>query len=119
MTLFDIVRFATFAAFGIGLGFMVLTNLMAFMVLRPPKQLGFLWWHVTAVSLSFLCIGIVAVEGVSGRLNDPLGWRSGLVLAGMTLYMVSQAMIFSVERHRLVVSRASEVAATLVGHVRE
>lgn len=110
MTFFDLVRMAVFALFGIGIGFMLLTNVIAFMVLRPPKKLGFLWWHVTAISLSFLCLGIVATERVVGSLGDPPGWRSALVLFGMTLFATAQAIIFGVERQRLVADRAMKVA---------
>ncbi len=106
MRLFDLVRFAVFLMFGTGLGFMLMTNVIAFMVLRPPRHLGFLWWHITAISLSFLCIGIVATERVVGRLGDPPGWQAVLTLVGMTLYVVAQAIIFSVERQRLIDSRA-------------
>lgn len=110
MTAFDTVRYAVFLTFGVGIGFMLLTNVMAFQVLRPPKKLGFLWWHVTSISLSFLSIGIVAAERVVGKLGDPPGWRSVLVLFGMTLYMTAQILIFKVERQRLVNSRATRMA---------
>jgi hypothetical protein len=111
LTLFDFVRFAVFGTFGIGIGFMLMTNVMAFMVLRPPKRLGFLWWHVTAISLSFLCIGVVAADTVAERLGESEpGWRSALTLFGMTLYMVAQIIIFGVERQRLINSRAMSVA---------
>lgn len=123
LTAFDVMRLLIFASFGIGIGFMVLTNMIAFMVLRPPKKLGFLWWHITSISLSFLCIGIVATERVAGDLGEPITWRTPLVLFGMLLYMVAQAIIFSVERQRLVLSRANAVvtkaACPPVSHVGE
>lgn len=109
-TPFDLVRLAVFLTFGVGIGFMLLVNVISFMVLRPPKKLGFLWWHVTSISLSFLCIGVVATERVVSKVGDPPGWRSVLVLVGMTLYAVAQALIFSVERKRLVFQRARAVA---------
>lgn len=106
MAFFDLVRYAVFATFGIGTGFMLLTNGIAFRVLRPPQKLGFLWWHVTAISLSFLCISIVAIDTVAGKFGTMPGWRSALTLFGMTLYMTAQAIIFSIERQRLVVAKA-------------
>lgn len=106
------MRFGVFAMFGVGAGFMVVTNLMAFSVLRPSKdKLGFLWWHVTAISLSFACIGLVAVEQVASKVGNPFGWRTLLVFVGMLLYVVAQVIIFSVERRRLISARAHRVAA--------
>lgn len=112
MTVFDLVRLLVFGTFGVGIGLMVLTNLIAFQVLRPPKHLGFLWWHVTSVSISFLAIGIVAVEEVTSTLGNPPGWRSFLTLFGTTLYMISQFIIFKVERQRLIVAKAHAVVAS-------
>lgn len=111
VTLFDFIRFGVFATFGVGIGFMLLTNFIAWKVLRPAQKLGFLWWHVTSISLSFICIGIVATERVVSRLGDPPGWRSVLTLTGMTLYAVAQVIIFNVERSRLIQKRAFEKAA--------
>lgn len=110
MTLFDVLRFAILGFFGIGVGFMLMTNVIAFIVLRPAKRLGFVWWHVTSISLSFICIGVVATERVVGALGAPPTWRTLLTLLGMALYAVAQAIIFSVERQRLVESRARSVA---------
>lgn len=113
MNSFDLIRYAIFLTFGAGTGLMCITNVLAFKVLRPPKKLGFLWWHVTSISLSFICVGIVATERVVGTLGDPPGWRSVLVLFGMTLYCLAQFIIFRVERLRLVNSRAVTVASML------
>ena len=110
MRLFDVVRYAVFLLFGAGLGFMTLTNILAFWVLRPAQKLGFMWWHVTSISLSFICIGIVATERVAGRLGDPPGWRTLLTVIGMALYAVAQAIIFTVERQRYVEKRAQQIA---------
>lgn len=109
MTVFDIVRYAVFATFGVGVGLMALTNLIAFRVLRPPRRIGFLWWHITAISLSFLCLGVVSIEYVTGELGDPPGWRAATVLLGTTLFMVAQWIIFNVERQRLVNKQAIAV----------
>lgn len=109
LSAFDLIRVLAFGTFGIGVGFMVLTNIMAFMVLRPPQKLGFLWWHVTAISISFLCLGTVAVDIVAGKLGDPPNWRSGVTLVGTTLFMVAQMIIFTVERARLVGRHAEQV----------
>ncbi len=108
--LFDLLRLSVFALFGVGLGFMIMTNCIAFMILRPPKKLGFLWWHVTAISLSFVCLGVVATERVVGSLGDPPGWRSILVLIGMLLFATAQVIIFGVERQRFITNRAMQVA---------
>lgn len=110
---FDLVRFTVFALFGIGLGFMLMTNVMAFMILRPPRRLGFLWWHVTAISLSFACIGVVATERVVSKIGDPPGWRSAVVLVGMLLYASAQVIIWNVERRRYINARALEVVDAL------
>ncbi len=103
---FDFLRLATFAAFGLGVGFMVVTNYIAYRVLRPPRKLGFLWWHVSAISVSFLCFGVVAVERVVGRFGDPAAWYGWVTLLGAALFFVSQLLIFRVERARLVEKRA-------------
>lgn len=89
---------------------MLMTNVIAFMVLRPPKKLGFLWWHVTSISLSFLCIGLVSVERVTGQLGNPPSWRTWVTLIGMLLFTTAQVIIFSVERQRLITQRAVAVA---------
>ncbi len=98
----DLLRFSIFALFGIGVGFMAVTNVMAYRVLRPPRRLGFLWWHVTAISVSVLCFGTVAVITVASRLGESVTWRSPVTLLGCVLFAASQAIIFRVERQRLV-----------------
>ncbi len=98
----DLLRFSIFALFGVGVGFMVMTNVMAYRVLRPPRRLGFLWWHVTAVSISVLCFGTVSVITVASRLGESVTWRSPVTLLGCLLFATSQAIIFRVERQRLV-----------------
>ncbi len=111
MRLFDLIRYWSFLTFGIGCGFMLLTNYISFRVLRPPKKVGFLWWHVTAVSVSFACLGFISVEYVGGKLGDPPGWRSGVVVVGTSLFALAQVLIFNVERSRLVQKRALGQAA--------
>ncbi len=113
MTLYDVIRFISIATFGAGVGFMVLINVISFKVLRQPKKFGFLWWHITAISLSFLCLGVVAVEQVAGRLGDPPTWRGPVVLTGTTLFLIAQFIIFNIERRRLVDKQAREVAANV------
>lgn len=103
---FDILRLVTFAAFGLGVGFMLVTNLISVRVLRPPHRLGFLWWHVTAISTAFLCFGLVAVERVVRRLGEPASWYGWVTLVGAILFCVSQVIIFRVERARLVEKQA-------------
>ncbi len=98
----DLLRFTIFALFGIGSGFMLMTNYMAYRVLRPPRRLGFLWWHVTAVSVSVLCFGTVAVVTVASRLGEAITWRTPTTLLGCILFATSQVIIFRVERQRLV-----------------
>ncbi len=98
----DLLRYAIFSLFGLGVGFMLITNVMAYMVLRPPRRLGFLWWHVTAVSIAMSCFGVVSVERVVGRLGNSLSWHAPVVLLGCVLFAVSQVIIFRVERQRLV-----------------
>ncbi len=107
----DVLRVIIFATYGTGVGFMLLTNLIAYRVLRPPRRLGFLWWHVTAVSVTVLCFGVVAVEGVVGRLGNPhIRWQSLVVLIGCVLFVTSQVIIFRVERQRLVEKLARRCA---------
>ncbi len=111
MRLFDLIRYWSLLTFGIGSGFMLLINIISFRVLRPPKTLGFLWWHVTAISVSFACLGYVCVQYVGSKLGDPPTYLGGIVLVGTTLFAVSQVLIFNVERSRLVQKRALEQAA--------
>lgn len=113
MTLYDLVRVLVFATFGGGMGFAILTNVIAFQVLRPPHKLGFLWWHVTSITLAFLFIGIVAVERVAGALGDPPSWRTFVCAAGTSLFLVAQIIIFLVERGRLIHKKAIEAAAAV------
>ncbi len=98
----DLLRYVIFGLFGVGAGFMLMTNVMAYMVLRPPRRLGLLWWHVTAVSSAMSCFGVVAVERVVGRLGQSLSWHAPALLLGCILFAVSQVIIFRVERQRLV-----------------
>ncbi len=99
----DVIRFVIFSTYGVGVGFMAMTNVIAYRVLRPPRRIGFLWWHVTAVSATVLCFGVVAVEGVIGRLGNPhIRWQSLVVLIGCLLFVTSQVIIFRVERQRLI-----------------
>ncbi len=98
----DVIRFVIFSTYGVGVGFMVMTNVIAYRVLRPPRRIGFLWWHVTAVSLAFLCFGVVAVQFVVGRIGQTLSWHGLVVLVGCLLFVTSQVIIFRVERQRLV-----------------
>lgn len=114
MSWFDILRLLIFACYGLGVAFMVVTNFIAYMVLRPPKKLGFLWWHVTAISVSFLCFGTVAIERVTRSFGDDLSWRTWVTLAGVVTFAASQVIIFSVERDRLMDIRAVRRAATNV-----
>lgn len=111
MAFYDLLRYAIMALFGVGIGFMLMTNCIAFMVLRPPQRLGFLWWHVTSISISFLCLGLVSVERVVGSLGQPPTWRTWTVLAGTALFATAQAIIFSVERQRLIARRSLGVAS--------
>ncbi len=98
----DALRYVVFCLFGVGCGFMLITNIMAFRVLRPPRGLGFLWWHITAVSLSQLCYGGVAVVAVAGRLGGPIVWATPVVLLGSVVFATSQVLIFRIERQRFV-----------------
>lgn len=114
MTFFDIFRYAIFGLFGVGMGFMAITNVLAFKVLRPPKHLGFLWWHVISISLAFACMGLVSVERVTGQLGNPPSWRTWVTLSGVTLFAAAQIIIFRVERQRLVNHRAVQVAEAML-----
>lgn len=111
----DLVRLVIFGLFGVGVAFMCVTNIIAAMVLRPPKKLGFLWWHVTSISIAFLCLGTVAIERVTGRWGYPATWRTWVTLVGIILFSASQFVIFNVERQRLMYNRAAEQMATHVG----
>lgn len=99
---FDVVRYAIIALAGVGVAFMTMTNYLAFRVLRPPKKLGFLWWHVTSISVAWLLVGAVALDRVIGRLGEPLSWRSYAMLLGTGLFAIAQVIIFGVERQRYV-----------------
>lgn len=103
---YDYLRIATICLFGVGAGFMVLTNFIAFMVLRPPQKLGFLWWHVTSISLAWLLVGGSAAYVVFTKLGDPPGLLTAFILPGMVLFAIAQVIIFTVERARLTAHRA-------------
>jgi len=110
MELGDVYRVMLFVLFAVGSAFMVGTNILGFFVLRPPKKLGFLWWHVTAISLSFFLIGLVALSLVYERLNDPhasdLTWESIFLGIGFSLFALAQVIIFQVEKSRYVHKKA-------------
>lgn len=106
--LVDVLRYTIFGLFGVGAAFMVVTNVLAFSVLRPPKQLGFLWWHVMAISLSFLCLGAISVDAILIRVGNPFTWRVPLGIFGFGLFMVAQIIIFNVERNRFSQKKALE-----------
>lgn len=106
MRLIDIVRFVIFAEAGVALSFMVGTNILAWKVLRPArKRVGFLWWHITTVSIGVICIGVIALERVLGKLGSPQTWRTWTTLVGMTSLAAAQTIIFHVERQRFVEKR--------------
>lgn len=109
---FDLLRVLAFATFGVGVGIMVVNNALAFQVLRPRARLGFLWWHVTAISAAFLCIGVVGLESVAGRFGTSPTWHSPLFVLGCSLFAVAQVLIFRVERARLVDKRALATLGT-------
>lgn len=120
MPFIDVLRVLLFVPFGIGVGFMAITNVIAFLVLRSPrerKKVSFLWWHVTAISLSFLMLGVVALDNVYNRLGMEPTWRVPVTLVGTTLFMVAQIIIFNIERQRLVQKRATDLA--VAHHERE
>lgn len=108
----DFFRYGVFAFSGVGVGFMLITNWVAFRVLRPPKQLGFLWWHVTSISLSILCMGAVAMDNIVTRIGEPFTWRAPTMFVGTMLFAVAQVLIFKIERGRLVEKRALEILAS-------
>lgn len=104
---YDIIRYLDFTMFGVGCAFMLITNVLAFKVLRSPGKRGFLWWHVTTISVSLLCLGTVCVDLVFSRLGKDPTWRTPTVFVGLLLFMISQFVIFQVELQRY----ASRVAA--------
>lgn len=103
---FDLVRMLILALYGTGCALMVITNVVAYMVLRVPQRLGFLWWHVAAISLSFLCLSSVALERVLGRFGETPSWRTWVTLVGVATFAVAQLIIYNVERQRLQQLRA-------------
>lgn len=107
----DILRYAVFALSGVGVGFMLMTNVIAFKVLRPPRRLGFLWWHITSISLSITLIGAVAMDNLVSRIGEPFTWRAPTMFAGTALFTIAQVLIFKVERSRLINKRAAEIVA--------
>lgn len=104
MELVDLARYGFFATFGVGTAFMVATNVLAFLVLRPPKKIGFLWWHVTAISLSFLCFGSVVLSRTMNGLDNHLAptWHTYVTAVGVLTFTSAQVIIFNVERQRYV-----------------
>lgn len=97
---YDVVRYLDFAMFGVGFAFMLITNILAFKILRSPRRFGFLWWHVTSISVSFVCIGSVALDSAFSRLGEDPTWRTPLIFVGFLLFMISQMIIFTVELER-------------------
>lgn len=97
---FDIIRYLDFAMFGVGSAFMLITNVLAFKILRSPRKLGFLWWHVTSISISFVCIGSIALNSAFSRLGQDPTWRTPVIFFGFLLYMLSQIIISRVELER-------------------
>lgn len=106
----DILRYGVFVEAGVGVGFMITTNFIAFHVLRPAGFLGFLWWHVTSISLSFMLIGSVALDNILYRIGDGFTWRAPVMFLGTTLFATAQLIIFKVERSRLITKQAVEIA---------
>lgn len=106
MTVTNLIRYAYFAFFGFGVAFMLATNFMSFQVLRPPARMGFVWWHVSAISVSFLCFGVVIMEGVSRSLGSGLTWRTYVVGVGVLTFFAAQIIIFNVERQRWINKKA-------------
>lgn len=107
----DLIRVMIFAGFGLGVALMLVVNVLAFRVLRPPAKVGFLWWHVSGISVSFLCLGTVALERVVGRLGAPATWRTVVTFIGVAAFLASQIIIFGVERERMIVREAKRKAA--------
>lgn len=89
-----------FGEAGAALAFMVGVNILALKVLRPPRKLGFLWWHITAVSISVICLSVVTLDVVAKHLGAPATWRTWVALVGFTLMLAAQVIIFHVERQR-------------------
>lgn len=107
---YDVIRYLDFAMFGVGCAFMLVTNVLAFKVLRTATNSGFLWWHVTTISLSFLCLGTVGVELAFSRLGEGPTWRTPVVFVGILLFMIAQCVIFYVELHRYASRMAADKA---------
>lgn len=108
MNWFDGFRVLVFLTFGVGCGFMLLTNWLAWRVLRNPSHSGFLWWHVSAISVATLCLGVVAVERVLWRLGTEATWQGSVILIGTSLFCVSQVIIYRVERKWCALLQAAE-----------
>lgn len=100
--------------FGIGFAFMLATNVLAFKVLRPPKKLGFLWWHVTSISISFTLISLVALSRTLDRLGEGATWHTYATAIGISLYALAQTIIFNVERERYVIIKAGLMKEALL-----
>lgn len=104
----DAIRFSFFAVAGVGVALMLTVNVLAFRVLRPGKRLGFLWWHITAISSSFLCLMAVALDRSLERLGQGLTWHTVVTGVGLVLFTSAQAIIYNVERRRYAEKRALE-----------
>lgn len=105
----DVVRFLFVAVYGVGVAFMLVTNVLAFKVLRPPNKVGFLWWHITSISVSFVCLGLVALDRAVTRIGEAPTWRTYVTGVGLALFGVAQVIIFNVERTRYVQVKAQQV----------
>lgn len=104
----DFYRIAEFVLGAAGIGFMVAVNVLAWKVLRPAKRLGFLWWHISTISVAYLCFLYVGFHYVFNRIAsnegiDAVGYIFGL---GLLLFTAAQIIIFNVEAQRYAEKRA-------------
>jgi hypothetical protein len=102
----NVIRFVDFALFGVGCAFMLLTNVLAFRVLRPPKRLGFLWWHVTCISTAFVLLGAVVIDRAFDKLDSVATWQTVATFVGFLAFAIAQILIFGIEKQRYVATRA-------------
>ncbi len=102
----DAIRLVALVGAGFGVGLMAATNWAALRVLRPPRVGGFLWWHVTSISLAVTGLLTVAMNRIFTHFGEPIAWQTIVTLASVALLDVAMWIIFRIERRRYAAFRA-------------
>ncbi len=108
MTLTDLFRFAVIAMSGSAIGVMLVVTWLAWGVLRPARPLGFLAWHILAITASIVPLVVVAADATIARLHQPVTWRLPTLLFSLVVLNVAMWIVYQIEWQRLVDKKARE-----------